>query len=1001
MLVENQEALKLWLTEKLRPLCDADPVALAKYVLALVKKEKPVPELQASIENSLDVFLQKETKSFVKILLEALNNKSYLGESKEDEEDELLAMNSSGSPERIEEHIVSKTEFREELRPSIKVKEEKSEPEKPKEASEPKKDRVDAVDRSERKRPAERPSRRGRHRSPSPASRRSRSRSRSWEGRRRSRSRDRNRRGRDRKISPRRRDASRDRRSRSKSPARNRSHSPPAGKHRSRAYRSKSKSPVATAKKSEPNSGANTPTQDSNHGDVDMRLTTSSQSIQSVVVSPNKKVVAAAPAVASTVATAATGNVYKTRCRDFDEQGYCMRGDLCQFDHGADPVIVDNMPGLSYTPQGMPVAARGAGAAPSAFVPIRPQAGRGGVLTEQPALPLATALASAEYNPDAPNMPWFRPAFRGRGGPGRGSALRAPFVPPQRELISVPVTDNSSKTSFEPSESSSYEGDLAEDFDALQTGPPPSKKLHLAGQQAFDFKRLGPRKHFPANCALELKKVPRGLNNITHLNDHFAKFGKIVNIQVCFEGDPEAALVTFSTHAEANAAIKSTEAVLNNRFIKMFWHGKKQPGFESKHENVPPVTRMSVRDRLGVPSNKVLNLIQQKAKSDAEFLPGGEKADANRNVYVPSAKKPDPALQENSKALAAAAIMKNQEILLAKEKLKKRQEEKRKEALKMTADLRKRKQELLDMQLTQQKVLIEKLEKGKITLKPVEQKQLLETIKSLQESIETIRKDLAPQAAVVAAAAPAPKAKLPPPVRKTKEEVQKEILDAELDLITHQQEGKDSSELKLKVAELKKEASTLGLMKPVVPPPVPGIHRGAMRMRGRGRGMYSSRFCFGRGRGARGSMRGGLTRLDHRPTKLLVSGHENDEWEEVVAHFSQFGEIKETVPDHQTPSLEVSFRTRKDAEVALIQGKHFKDRTLSVTWAVQSGPPIIAATAELNNASAEPEDDGQNRENELEKADAELDDVDTSCIELDEEEIDAEEEDDEERSWRR
>jgi hypothetical protein len=34
-------------------------VALAKYVLALVKKEKPIPQLQASMENSLDVFLQK------------------------------------------------------------------------------------------------------------------------------------------------------------------------------------------------------------------------------------------------------------------------------------------------------------------------------------------------------------------------------------------------------------------------------------------------------------------------------------------------------------------------------------------------------------------------------------------------------------------------------------------------------------------------------------------------------------------------------------------------------------------------------------------------------------------------------------------------------------------------------------------------------------------------------------------------------------------------------
>jgi hypothetical protein len=49
---------------------------------------------------------------------------------------------------------------------------------------------------------------------------------------------------------------------------------------------------------------------------------------------------------------------------------------------------------------------------------------------------------------------------------------------------------------------------------------------------------------------------------------------KCVNVllQVSFEGDPEAALVTFSSHAEANAAYRSTEAVLNNRFIKVFWH---------------------------------------------------------------------------------------------------------------------------------------------------------------------------------------------------------------------------------------------------------------------------------------------------------------------------------------------------------------------------------------------------------------------------------------------
>lgn len=65
-------------------------------------------------------------------------------------------------------------------------------------------------------------------------------------------------------------------------------------------------------------------------------------------------------------------------------------------------------------------------------------------------------------------------------------------------------------------------------------------------KKSFDFNRLGPRNKNPVNCSLELKKVPHGLNNIMHLNNHFSKFGKIINIQVNYEGDQEAAIVTFS-----------------------------------------------------------------------------------------------------------------------------------------------------------------------------------------------------------------------------------------------------------------------------------------------------------------------------------------------------------------------------------------------------------------------------------------------------------------------
>lgn len=33
---------------------------------------------------------------------------------------------------------------------------------------------------------------------------------------------------------------------------------------------------------------------------------------------------------------------------------------------------------------------------------------------------------------------------------------------------------------------------------------------------------------------LELKKIPRDMNNIAKLNEHFQRFGTITNIQVCF-----------------------------------------------------------------------------------------------------------------------------------------------------------------------------------------------------------------------------------------------------------------------------------------------------------------------------------------------------------------------------------------------------------------------------------------------------------------------------------
>ena len=71
---KDTDALKTWLTVKLRPLCDADPLALAKYVFALIRKDKPTDTLREMCIDQLEVFLGRETLDFVSELFHVLEN---------------------------------------------------------------------------------------------------------------------------------------------------------------------------------------------------------------------------------------------------------------------------------------------------------------------------------------------------------------------------------------------------------------------------------------------------------------------------------------------------------------------------------------------------------------------------------------------------------------------------------------------------------------------------------------------------------------------------------------------------------------------------------------------------------------------------------------------------------------------------------------------------------------------------------------------------------------
>lgn len=485
---------------------------------------------------------------------------------------------------------------------------------------------------------------------------------------------------------------------------------------------------------------------------------------------------------------------------EFTEKGYCMRGETCPWDHGVDPVVLEDINGPGLMIQSAP------------------------------------HLRGGEYSPDAPEL-WNRgnANFGQRGGPvphrggpsgiyprppGANFRGAPPFpfpmnasatTPLQRELISVPVLDANSggdvssaqgKRRYEP-----------EDTVAIAEGPT-KRKVPINS-------RLGPRLGLQQNCSLELRKVPRGMNSIAHLNNHFSKFGKIVNIQISYNDDAEAAIITFSTHAEANVAYRSTEAVLNNRFIKVFWHtntgngAANGSGNDTSHGNatkddnntMPHIRKPNQYSLTNI--NNVVPAVPTAAATDITKSAATTVSTPTINAAVTVATATTSATTSSSittpaAAAAAAATIRariNRVNRAATEIIRKKQEDQVKAAVQLAHGLHKRKHELLQEYLKQMRTMVELVEK--LDINDPQRLNVLSTIKELQTSINKLNKEIAiDQAQITAQMQPQQT------VRKSKEQQKKELLDIELELIAQQQEGNDTTAIQKRIEELQKSLGT-------------------------------------------------------------------------------------------------------------------------------------------------------------------------------------------------
>ncbi|XP_077962910.1 RNA-binding protein 27 isoform X5 [Gasterosteus aculeatus] len=1037
MIIENVEALKSWLAKLLEPICDADPSALANYVVALVKKDKPEKDLKALCADQLEVFLQKETTGFVDKLFESLTTKNYLGNpaAKEVPKEEV-------KPPAVKAETVEAETLEEERENRRRRSPLRNRP-----------DFNDARGRDDRRRDERKRRDFDRHGKSGGESNRERERHERRRG------------------SP---------RGRSYSRSLSRSRSGSRGKSRDREHRGgrdfKSKFELERKdtdcyNSSNKSGSQQQQQQQQQHPPPLLPLPTPPHqfsSTSSAGVSGAGGVPIVTPAHLPDSTTDSWSGYYgtqrldgagktfgsksvslKQRCRDYDEKGFCVRGDLCPFDHGNDPLIVDdvNLPNMIpfppppvMPPTGLPrppitepppplrmpaMPPFGQPPPPGVFpmsgppliatsgidtpnhqtaITSSPPIGPPGVGRPPPTLPpppspsssvsLRPQYVQSEYNYDPEG---YNPESPGLTAAGRNPYRQfIPRVQTQRSNL-IGLTSNEGQGSraaniviqTEPATAASTPGNNVCRFNAEQdnrkrtigpsTAEGPIVKKPWMEKPNFNnqHKNTFPKRCYYVNTKLEVRKIPRDLNNIAKLNEHFSKFGTIVNIQVVFGGDPEAALIQYTKNEEARRAISSTEAVLNNRFIRVYWHrepGTNVTGLQEQSSGSQPAGSAASPALLqqqqqhgnmhkGIkqhsPAAYVLNNIVPKHCVPA--LPGlaagtrldGLNPNADALTVVPALTNPQKSpytstgLKSSSKSFGRTG-----KALEAQEVLKKKQE-----AIKLQQDMRKKKQEMLKTQMECQKALINRLDKNR-GMKPEERANIMKTLKELTEKIAQLQNEMNPAS-----------------------QAQKELLDAELDFHKKMSSGEDTTDLKRKLGQLQVEATRLGL-----------IRSPAGRGRGRGKmALEPGLVHVGRGRGRSREMMarcGSVNRMvvDHRPRALAILGVTQEEKEELMPHFVNFGEI-EDFRDQDANSVVMTFKTRSEAENAANQGAKFKGRVLQISWYKPKTPSV----------ATEPEEEEAKDDDTTKEASSYL----PGEEEEEEEEDDDEDDEYESRSWRR
>ncbi|XP_078428409.1 zinc finger (CCCH-type) family protein / RNA recognition motif (RRM)-containing protein isoform X2 [Wolffia australiana] len=327
--------------------------------------------------------------------------------------------------------------------------------------------------------------------------------------------------------------------------------------------------------------------------------------------------------------------VPRQRCRDFEERGFCLRGDMCPMEHGVNRIVVEDVQSLSQFNLPVSLGTTSILGSQAAVGPLAP-------VTSSSLLSSSKSVANKVSKPGTTSAAFG--VDRSISATAAGS--EADVYDPDQPLWSNIQPEASSTCLRLPSPPNDDVGalwetglsDVANDQLTNSVGDNPFDSLGPAWGRARpsnnflnNTRRTGMREetelvsslngdgsaprtdgvHRPGKGTQKAQRtlfvcgVPPKDNRKEPLVSHFQKFGKIVNIYIPV--DKEKAFVQFSMREEAEAALNSPDAVMGNRFIKLFWANwdnipdgsvvKRQPAIATV-ESTPATGKLQQRDKL-------------------------------------------------------------------------------------------------------------------------------------------------------------------------------------------------------------------------------------------------------------------------------------------------------------------------------------------------------------------------------------------------------------------